>query len=449
MIRSFVILTVCTLLASGAAMGDQWYVEFVDSLYIVEGTSIAVDSYDNVHISFSDVNSMNEGTLRYGYWNGSDWTLSDVLTGYDTGCNSIALDSSDMPSIAFWIADLQVIMWAYWGGSYWNTCVVDWNTDAAGNIVSLCMDSGDMPHIAYIDTDPDSCVRYAVSNGSTFDLYTIDTNMGTHVSMALDDSDTPHVAYLTFWDWNLGYAVLNGGNWYLTDVDTSVDTGWYTSIDTDSNGNPHISYYDEIAQCLMYAHHDGSTWHTEVVDDSGDMGQVSTSLVIDGSDNPHIAYFDTINSRLMYARHSGSGWDIAVVDDDGYVGLELSMALDSQDRPRIVYFEFPTSNGGWLKFARWESTSIEGGSTQECTCSLSVSPNPCREMSAAAFTLPVSGNASLGVYDMTGRRIASLADGYLEAGHHTASVSGLGGGVYFLRLDSPAGTVSTRLVVLE
>jgi hypothetical protein len=64
-------------------------------------------------------------------------------------------------------------------------------------------------------------------------------------------------------------------------------------------------------------------------------------------------------------------------------------------------------------------------------------PNPFRSSTTVEFTLPSPGQVRLEVYNVLGRRVATLVDGQLAAGRHA------------LRLDAaelPAGMYSCRLI---
>ena len=70
------------------------------------------------------------------------------------------------------------------------------------------------------------------------------------------------------------------------------------------------------------------------------------------------------------------------------------------------------------------------------------------------FGLPQTGAVRLAVLDLTGRVVTSLQDGVLPAGPHELVWSGsdahgrmTGSGVYFLRLATPQGTQTTRMVI--
>ncbi len=82
---------------------------------------------------------------------------------------------------------------------------------------------------------------------------------------------------------------------------------------------------------------------------------------------------------------------------------------------------------------------------------LAVRPNPFRRAATVVFSLPMAGQASLKLYDVGGRLVATLASGMMAAGSHRVNVERGGllvSGVYLLRLEA-AGTKTTRKLVLE
>ena len=81
-------------------------------------------------------------------------------------------------------------------------------------------------------------------------------------------------------------------------------------------------------------------------------------------------------------------------------------------------------------------------------------PNPAAPMTAIRFDLPRAGRIDLGVYDVAGRRVATLANGDFQPGQHEAFWSGrddqgraLASGQYFYRLTAE-GTTLTRKILL-
>ncbi|HVP39658.1 MAG TPA: S8 family serine peptidase [Candidatus Saccharimonadales bacterium] len=76
-------------------------------------------------------------------------------------------------------------------------------------------------------------------------------------------------------------------------------------------------------------------------------------------------------------------------------------------------------------------------------------PNPSPGLVSIHFSLPHTGPGELAVFDLAGRRVATLAKGQLQAGPHEVTWNGAGAasGVYFYRL-SAAGQVAVRRLVL-
>jgi hypothetical protein len=79
-------------------------------------------------------------------------------------------------------------------------------------------------------------------------------------------------------------------------------------------------------------------------------------------------------------------------------------------------------------------------------------PNPMGEVASLKIRVPVSGAVRLDLSDMSGRVVATLIDGVLDAGEHTevlsASRNNLGSGVYTLRLVTSEGYVTTKRLVI-
>jgi hypothetical protein len=85
-------------------------------------------------------------------------------------------------------------------------------------------------------------------------------------------------------------------------------------------------------------------------------------------------------------------------------------------------------------------TALDVPTTATRDIEFSVSPNPSRT-ARVTFSLPRAADVELGVYDLAGRQVATLARGRLEAGPYTKFWTGkddggqqMGAGVYFYRL---------------
>ncbi|MEO1077843.1 MAG: T9SS type A sorting domain-containing protein, partial [Bacteroidota bacterium] len=62
-----------------------------------------------------------------------------------------------------------------------------------------------------------------------------------------------------------------------------------------------------------------------------------------------------------------------------------------------------------------------------------------------------SEDARVEVFDLLGRRVATLADGFRVVGEHRVKLdaAGLPSGVYVVRLSTPSTTLTERVTVLH
>jgi len=78
-------------------------------------------------------------------------------------------------------------------------------------------------------------------------------------------------------------------------------------------------------------------------------------------------------------------------------------------------------------------------------------PNPFNPVTTIQFALPQSSDVNLSVYDVLGRRVATLVNGQLQAGQHAVNfqATDLPSGMYLYRLTTPAGSISQKMVILK
>jgi hypothetical protein len=78
-------------------------------------------------------------------------------------------------------------------------------------------------------------------------------------------------------------------------------------------------------------------------------------------------------------------------------------------------------------------------------------PNPFNPSTVASFELRVASYVSLRVYDTAGRLVATLVDGWREAGEHSVTFdgSGLSAGLYFAHLHAGDFTAVSKLMLIK
>ena len=84
------------------------------------------------------------------------------------------------------------------------------------------------------------------------------------------------------------------------------------------------------------------------------------------------------------------------------------------------------------------------------------SPNPFNPQTVLKFSMVMAGTVSMDVFDVRGRRLATLAEGEYAAGHHVVEWNGrdgqgrgLSSGVYLIRLAVPGYERTHRVVMVR
>lgn len=107
-----------------------------------------------------------------------------------------------------------------------------------------------------------------------------------------------------------------------------------------------------------------------------------------------------------------------------------------------------------------DGTSVPGGGDGSdptwSTLRLSSGPNPAGSSATIRYTLPAQGDASVRVFDVSGREVATLVEGLHEAGEHSVvwdrRASGgrpVASGVYFVRLETDRGALARKVVLVR
>jgi hypothetical protein len=78
-------------------------------------------------------------------------------------------------------------------------------------------------------------------------------------------------------------------------------------------------------------------------------------------------------------------------------------------------------------------------------------PNPFNPRTVIRYDLPASGNISLTVFDILGKKVATLVDGYQSPGIHSISfdATGVGSGTYFYRLQAGNFVDTKKFLVIK
>ncbi|MCK4806497.1 MAG: T9SS type A sorting domain-containing protein [Candidatus Aegiribacteria sp.] len=135
--------------------------------------------------------------------------------------------------------------------------------------------------------------------------------------------------------------------------------------------------------------------------------------------------------------------DPYVTDGDNYIQYRVLLATtDMVDTPAIPILEDVTLN--------WTTVGIADPNSPADVFTLRImSANPSFGAPVIAFSVPNICNVNLSIFDMSGRVVARIADGEIEAGNYQVSIENLVPGVYHCRMEAGEFTAVKRLVVLK
>ncbi len=149
--------------------------------------------------------------------------------------------------------------------------------------------------------------------------------------------------------------------------------------------------------------------------------------------------------------HVPGGAPSGLYDYIAYCGDYDTSIMDSS------YFEFivlqgatPNDEGvdNWYSSGWFDDNSGDIPSDYALSASY---PNPFNAETNISFDLPASGNVSLDVYNIMGRKVATLINGYVSAGTHTVSwnASSYSSGVYYYKLKTDNFTAVKKMTLLK
>lgn len=237
---------------------------------------------------------------------------------------------------------------------------------SAGQVeyVSLAMDSGGNPYVAYTDNANGTratVMRYSGTAWEVVGSAGFSANTAYFTSLALDSNNIPYVAY--FDAANGGKATVmrySGTGWQVVgSAGFSADEAWYISLAIDSNNTPYVAYMDSAnGNNATVMRFNGASW--ELVGGAGfTSGQVdnSLSLALDSNNHPWVAYpKNSSNCKTTVMRYSGTAWEtVGSAAFSAGSADYVSLALDSNNTPYVAYRD--DANGGRATVMRYSGTA--------------------------------------------------------------------------------------------
>jgi hypothetical protein len=395
--------------SSSCSSNSSWSMSSLDITENVgQYTSIAIDSKDNVHISYYDVTnedlkyiSVDSSSNTYGY------SISpDLPAGLDININTGEISGTPTELST---NTTYTITTRNSGGVNTTTItieVLDQLPTLSYSPENLTLTKGnqssDLPLNATL-TGPGAIASWAISpalpsgltfgtsNGTiwgtptalrslrTYTIWANNTGGSTSATVNITVNDElPNISYSPDWFVLTNNTLMSptatptntGGAIPSTTIDSTGNVGSWNSIALDSNGYRHVAYKKESGQALMYATDASGTWVSIVLDSTGNVGAVP-SIEIDSDDNIHITYIrqDSGNQAWKYATCSSScssvsSWTIGTIES-GMSSYYSVMSIDSNDDLHFVYYDsqhlsYATCSSSCATASSWTNITIDG-----------------------------------------------------------------------------------------
>ena len=232
---------------------------------------------------------------------------------------------------------------------------------------------------------------------------------------------------------------------HVADIDSDGDL----DILSASSGNNTIAWYDNLdglgtfsrPNIITLEAHRAFSVYTADLDTDGDLDVLSASR----EDNV-IAWYENLDRGLFGERtvisasaQGARSVYAADLDNDG----DPDVLSASQDDDRVSWYENLSLIGTVL--------DNETPETWETNFDASVFPNPASHTATLAFSLDRPQHVVIDVYDMQGRRVAQMHNGYLSANNeHRLAFhrNALPSGVYMVRIQGEQVALTRKVVIL-
>ena len=142
-----------------------------------------------------------------------------------------------------------------------------------------------------------------------------------------------------------------------------------------------------------------------------------------------------------------TNWILYCEDNSGLTCDSLStLTLDN-----IGSIWIGTPSGGLIHFTGTVGIEKEEKYLQQPKRILKILSNPCRKKVSLEYSILEKTDISMQVYDISGRLIKTLVQGYCDSGTYLVNwlAPDLSAGVYFVRLNTSCGVATGKLILVK
>jgi hypothetical protein len=233
---------------------------------------------------------------------------------------------------------------------------------------------------------------------------------------------------------------------------SSADEGQDLQIASDGAGGGIVTWVDNRCGALIYAHR---------VSASGDLVATTLQSWSAALEETSIRVNWTVSSiddgvRFVISRASAPDWSYIELNDAvvSRNGLSLSFTDTRCVSGSTYKYRIEYKADGVTRRVLFETEAV---AIPDLPVSLYQNhPNPFNPRTVVRFYLPEAQEILLDVYDVSGRRVARLAEGMREKGYHEVIWDGrnssgetCSSGVYFTRLEAGKSSMSRKMVIMR
>lgn len=471
----------------------QWSVNFLNPFdnRSVRVNQMVTDNSGNVYIAglydnplpsgydFLILKYSNSGTLLwYRTWSYLTSNSNDIASSIalDASGNVFVTGSCDNNAQFGRIATLKYsssgnIQWAQtyfvtgWSGNHYGRKII---TDASGNCYVTGTGKSDVNGsnqyvtLKYNSTGNLQWAQYNIANAN----YNSRPN-----DIAIDGSGNVFVTgesytSLTNSEWRtIKYSSLGVFQWVKTYNGNANLVDKAVSIDVDGTGYIYVTGYTfntataSDFTTIKYNTSGNSLW-VQNYNGTGNSTDAATDIFVDGSGNSY---------TTGYSAGSGSGYDYATVKYNANGVQQWAQRYNGPangpDSPSDVFVDntgnvYVTGNsvgiGTFVDYAtvKYSQTTgiepISGIIPDKFNLSQNY-PNPFNPTTNIEFSLPVSGNVKISVYDMLGKEVSVLANQFMQAGTYKSDfdANSLPSGTYFYRIETEGFTDTKKMMLIK
>jgi hypothetical protein len=168
-------------------------------------------------------------------------------------------------------------------------------------------------------------------------------------------------------------------------------------------------------------------------------------------------YFDLNNNGIRdsnepFTTSNGDGMYMMWAANPGMVTVRIDNSIREFTRIAIAVDLPVDSHVSGVDFIKGINTSDEDDVTTPVEFSLSQNyPNPFNPSTLITYSIAEPGEVLLSVYDVTGRKVATLVSQHMNAGTHTVTLnaSNLASGVYMYRIQSGTFIKTLKMTLIK